>query len=160
MNAPPTNPLRYADAIDALPVGSTILPIHARYEASCSEFDAIDDACGGEEAAGDKIKFDNAIAASLAEQNALRRAILFQVPGSYPEAMILAYHASEAYDLTINCDGVDRELQEAVDVALCTLFDYLCCETQQDHGVLGKRFQGAANRVFFQRRYRTGLLED
>jgi hypothetical protein len=52
---------------------------------------------------------------------------------------------------------VDAEV-EALSRAIDALFDFMCCEVDADHGEIGSSFESDATRVFYRRRYRTGVL--
>jgi hypothetical protein len=101
-------------------------------------------------------RYEEAKRANNAETDALRQAILYQVPTAWPEAMILLFHIHVASDLT---DKPTKEERAATHTALDTLLDFMCCEVDQDHEALGKHFQASANIVFDKRRYRTGIVE-
>ena len=140
---------------------SPILTMHARYEAAWQEYnltDLADTKLNKSDAAEDLLgfKYRTAETANNAETDALRQAILYQVPTTWPEAMILLFHTHVAADLT---DKPTKEERAATQTALDTLFDFMCCEVDQDHEALGKHFQASANIVFDKRRYRTGVVE-
>jgi uncharacterized membrane-anchored protein YhcB (DUF1043 family) len=99
-------------------------------------------------------KYQRAETANNAETDALRQAILYQVPTTWTEAMALLFHI--AFDLT---DKPTKEERAATQTALDTLLDFMCCEVDQDHEELGRHFQTSANIVFDKRRYRTGIVE-
>lgn len=140
---------------------SPILAIHARYEAAWEQFNQIDTASTAldkSDPADDLLgfKYQTAETANNAETDALRQAILYQVPTTWPEAMVLLFHIHVASDLT---DKPTKEERAATQTALDTLLDFMCCEVDQDHEALGKHFQVGANIVFDKRRYRTGMVE-
>jgi len=140
---------------------SPILAMHARYEAAWEQFNQIDTASTAlnrKDPADDSLgfKYQTAETANNAETDALRQAILYQVPTTWPEAMVLLYHIHIAFDLT---DKPTKEERAATETAIDTLFDFMCCEVDQDHEALGKHFQTSANIVFDKRRYRTGIVE-
>lgn len=138
-----------------------ILAMHARYEAAGQEYNRIDLAATklGKDEADLTLRFhyQKAQRANNAEVDALRQAILYQVPATWPEAMILLFHIHIAFDLT---DKPTEEETAATETAIDTLFDFMCCEVEQDHEQIGSQFQTSANLVFSKRRYRTGTLED
>jgi transposase-like protein len=140
---------------------SPILAMHARYEAAWQEYNQIDVAgtkLDKSDADDDLLgfKYQRAETANNAETDALRQAILYQVPTTWTEAMVLLCHIHIAFDLT---DKPTKEDWTATHTALDTLFDFMCCEVDQDHEALGKHFQASANIVFDKRRYRTGIVE-
>jgi len=144
---------------------SPILAMHHRYEAAWEEYnrvDVADTALGTSDPADQSLSYwyqtaKTAKTANNAETDALRQAILYQVPATWPEAMILLFHVHSAHGLT---DKPSPEEFSATETALDTLLDFICCKADQDHEAIGKHFQNGANRVFDKRRYRTGMLED
>ncbi len=143
-------------------MASPILAMHARYEAAWVEFNAIDrartalntnipDNCNLE------FRYAGAMKASNGGIDALRLAIFYQVPTSWQEAMILQFHLYSIFDAG---QVVPEEEQLALNTAIETLFDFMCCKVDADHERLGHQFQTGANLVFEKRRYRTGNLED
>ncbi len=144
-----------------LPSVSPILAMHARYEVAVEEHHRLDVA----RSALEKSKEDHALCCrysaamnkSMAETDALRRAILYQVPETWPEALVLARHIHVAHDME---DAPSEEDKAALQTAIDTLFDFMCCEVDQDHEALGPQFQTSANLVFFARRLRRGVTAD
>ena len=143
---------------------SLIQSLHARFEAVQLECRAIEQAQHAEDPNDylERGKLDRASSASAAEEDALRYAILTQVPDSWKDGLILAYHVRIEQDLQANIaetfaasDPRPRILSNAID----TLLDFMCCETNLDHAEVGAEFQQAAVDVFYARRYRTGLME-
>lgn len=149
-------------ALDAIAVSprSPILAMHLRYEAAWEEYNAIErsemELTKDDHAA--KLRHEYASKANNAETDALRLAILYQVPDTYAEAMILQYHIVNGYDLTQGAPPTKAESTEAeaVKIAIDTLFDFLACKNNDDHEALGTSFKHSAMRVFRSRRLRTG----
>ncbi|MCR5872279.1 MULTISPECIES: hypothetical protein [unclassified Sphingomonas] len=140
---------------------SPLMALHQRWEQTQAEYSAIEDA---ERALpkGDTERFalERAMKASCREANAVANATLFQVPMTWAEAMVLQYHALNAYDLLSSNEG-GKELEwDTVETALEAVFDFMACELPDDHGTIGTAFQEGANRVFQRRRLRTGVVED
>ncbi len=135
--------------------------MHSRFEAAWQEFnrtDEADTALDKNDPADLSLEFGyrNAKNANNAETDALRHAILYQVPTTWPEAMVLLFHTHVAHSLS---DKPSPEEYAATETAIDTLFDFMCCEVDQDHEAIGKQFQASANIVFDKRRYRTGIVE-
>lgn len=141
---------------------SPIMAMHQRYEETMAEYLAIEKAESiarrerDEDAEG---ALARAMRASCRESDALRVAILHQVPDTWPEAQVLQFHITNAFDLLTGCTNVSEIEQQALQIAIDTLFDFMCCEVDSDHGEIGRSFQDGASRVFFQRRRRTGVME-
>ncbi len=137
---------------------SPILAMHARYEAAWVEYNQTDTAgmALGKDGHSLEFRYDAAKATNNTETDALRHATLYQVPTTWPEAMVLLFHTHVAHSLS---DKPTPEEYAATETALETLLDFMCCEVAQDHETLGKQFQASANIVFDKRRYRTGIVE-
>lgn len=144
---------------------STIRAIHARYEAVNQEYCKIDDCLSGlsgNDVLTEKMRLRNALDASLAERDALRLAILRQVPDSWIDAMILTYHIYNVHDLI---DGSEPDARtpgekEALAIAIDTLFDFMACEVDANHEEIGPSFQESAIYAYQRRRLRTGVTDD
>ncbi len=140
---------------------SPILAMHRRFEAAWQEYNQTVDASRALGKSRDdevlEYHYQTAKLVNNTETDALRQAILYQVPTTWPEAMILLYHIRVAFDLT---DKPSPEEYAATEVALDTLLDFMCCEVDQDHEAIGKQFQMSANFAFDRRRYRTGIVEE
>jgi hypothetical protein len=138
----------------------TIIPtLHRRYERTMAEYLVIEAA---ENAAKDEIEkagFRRACQDSVRETEALRLAILYQVPTDLTDAAILQFHVTCAYDMAISCEDQPEAEREALTTAIDTLFDFLCCELKMDHEHVGLSFKDGAIRAHFNRRHRTGLVE-
>lgn len=139
---------------------SAILTMHQRYEAALMDFATAEKAeakCAG---AGPQFAFSHAMKTLIQESDALRDAILYQVPRTWPEALVLQFHITNAFDMHANgtTPPTDAE-KERLETALDALFDFMCCEVEQNHEALGRAFQDGAGRVFNLRRHRTGEVE-
>lgn len=145
---------------------SALLAMHQRYEVATGEFDAIDCARSSlrdsddDEAVSLRRQYDEGCSSSIGETDALRTAILFQVPQDATDAAILQYHIANAFDMMESCEVYPKHEQEALSTAISTLFDYTCrmaCDAQQPAGVAFAYSVAWASR---KRRYRTGQLEN
>ena len=147
---------------------SPIMAIHRRYEEAQAEFTLAELA----ESAARRLEANDRDAenraesyrrgqqAIIAESDALRLAILHQVPHDWRDALTLQFHIVNAHDMHINSTNTPESEGEAVQTAIDTLFDFMCCEIDQDHAAVGAHFQTGAKRALFQRRHRTGIVED
>jgi hypothetical protein len=141
---------------------SPIMAMHTRYEETMAEFGVIEKAENDARKRRDESEaaaLERGSRASCREADALRTAILHQVPDSWTEAMALQFHIVNAFDLLIGCTEPPEFEQEALQTAIDTLFDFMCCEVEADHEQVGLSFRDGANRAFFQRRRRTGVVE-
>lgn len=140
----------------------TIMAMHQRYETAMAEYLAVEKAERDAKNDGDDDSarsFERAMRSLCRETDALRLAILTQVPDRWDEAMVLQFHITNAADLLVSSDGAPEAEQEALLTAIDTVFDFMCCERAEDHDALGREFQRAANRIFVTRRHRTGQVE-
>lgn len=140
---------------------SPILSMHARYEANMAEYAVTEKAEYDARKArdDDANAFERALQTLCREADALRAAILYQVPDTWAEATILQFHITNAYDMIATADAAPGDDAIALSVAIDTLFDFMCCEVQQDHSEVGPSFSDGAIRVHFARRRRTGVVE-
>jgi hypothetical protein len=141
---------------------SPTMAMHKRYEETMAEYRVVENAerearDGKDET--DALLLGNALKDLTRETDAVRVAILHQVPDSWAEAMVLQFHIVAAHDLHASCATAPDGEVEVVQTAIETLFDFMCCEIDQNHAALGDAFQTEANRVFFKRRRRTGVVE-
>jgi hypothetical protein len=140
------------------------MAMHDRYARAWSEYLVIDQATFGASRDHDDDRRDKlyrALKASTRETDALRLTILHQVPTTWVEAMVLQFHITTMFDMLNSVDEPAAAVErETLATAIDTLFDFMCCEVDQDHGELGQTFFDDAGRVHLARRYRTGLLED
>jgi hypothetical protein len=90
---------------------------------------------------------------SQAESEALHLAILFQVPTTWPEALVLQYHVHNAADPYTELNDTEKR---ALEVGLDTLFDFMCDEI--DHEERDGIFQRAECLVSERRQLRTGII--
>ena len=137
---------------------SPILAMHARYEAAWAEFIIIEDARmkldpKDRDESALAHRYDDAMKVNAGETDALRLAILYQVPTTRQEALVLQYHAHGAADPDLMTTSDERD---ALSVASDTLFDFHCDET--DHDDSDGMFQSAEHIVSERRRFRTGKV--
>ncbi|KQS04522.1 hypothetical protein ASG11_09895 [Sphingomonas sp. Leaf357] len=139
---------------------SCINALHTRFEQASAELVTVSNAESEARTHGsarERWEAEAAMHVLGREIDALRMALLYQVPDTRREAMTLQFHiVGAAHDQTGG--GVDLQA-EALLIATDTLFDFLCCETDEDHEAIGPEFRDEANRVFFKRRMRTGVVE-
>ena len=137
---------------------SPLLAMHARYEAAWEEYNNIDTAQlklndRNEAERCLKFRYSDALKANNAETDALRLAILYQVPTTWQEALVLQYHVHSTADP--HSDLTDDE-KNALEIGLDTLFDFMCDEVA--HGEDDGIFHRAECIVSDRRRYRTGKV--
>jgi ribosomal protein S20 len=142
---------------------SIIRTLHARFEQANAEYDRTDAAQTALNRAGDKLdalRLNGALVENQAETDALRRALLLQVPDTWADALILQYHIWLEHDLQASQDEkpADND-QAALTIAMDTLFDFMACEVRADHAEIGQSFQNGCNLAHFKRRHRTGVVE-
>jgi hypothetical protein len=147
----------------ATQAASLIAALHARYEATQSEYATIDLAdtpqAKQRQNSPDVQHFDTALLTSEREADALRNVILYQVPDSWSDALILQYHIVVAHDAHAAASKPKEEDSERLQIAIDTLFDFMCTEVRADAGEIGATFKDAAASVFRARRLRTGVVE-
>jgi len=141
----------------AKPVGP-LLAMHARYEAAWEEYNRIDQAkteLNDKDEAGRILRFryEDAMRASGRETDALQMAILYQVPTTWQEALVLQFHIHLRSDP--HSDKTEEE-KAALEVASDTLFDFMCDEI--DHDKSEGVFHRSECIVSDRRRSRTGCL--
>jgi len=146
------------------PATSLIAALHARYEATQTEYAAVEraDMAPRPKERGNKpdaLDYGTALLTSEHESDALRNAILYQVPDSWSDALILQYHIGCAYDLCSCAAKPNEQDNERLQVAIDTLFDFMCTEVRTDAGEIGPGFAYGAARAFRLRRLRTGVVE-
>ena len=137
---------------------SPLVAMHARYEAAWEEYSTIDTAQlklndKNETERCLKFRYSDALKANNAETDALRLAILYQVPTTWQEALVLQYHVHSTADP--HSDLTDDE-KNALEIGLDTLFDFMCDEVA--HGEDDGIFHRAECIVSDRRRYRTGKV--
>ncbi|QNN64350.1 hypothetical protein H9L12_08390 [Sphingomonas rhizophila] len=135
---------------------SLIEAMHERYERAWEEYNRVDEAST---ALSDKneserllqFRYRDAMLQNSGETDALRLAILHQVPTTWVDALILQFH--------INCitdpnSEMTAEEVKAVSIASDTLFDFMCDEV--DHNENVGIFHRSECIVSERRRLRTG----
>lgn len=139
--------------------GSIIAALHRRFEAAWAEHHVMD--CH-EIATKDDHREQNwcrrGQEENEAETDALRIAILYQVPNDQEDLALLSYHVWSVYDEGQNSK---REMA-ALTVALTSLFDYVMDEAagRVDMSAHGKMLNTATMLAYHRRRYRTGLARE
>lgn len=149
---------------------SLILALHARYEIAWLQYqatearkigatnnltvrqaDAVDTTLDDHAL---KFRLEEAMRTTEREIDALRASILFQVPTTWQEALILAAHVHNTYDL--KDDPTDTE-KEALQTGLDTLLDFLFGKVVHDElDCAGGQLLDLANIVYERRRIRRG----
>jgi hypothetical protein len=144
------------------PAPSVLMAMHQRYEATMVEYLAIEAAWNTacKENDDQRHQLERSCQSSCRETDALRLAILHQVPADLREAAVLQFHIANAFDLMAGCEDFPTNEQEALTTAIETLFDFMCCELKHDHEQIGLAFKDEAVRAFFDRRHRTGEMEN
>lgn len=130
-----------------------------RYEQTMAEYLVVELAENGADDEIEKAQLRRACQDSCRETEALRTAILYQVPSNLAEAAIVQFHVTCAFDMMVNCEDYPEAEREALTTAIDTLFDFLCCEMKGDHEQIGASFSYGAIRAHDNRRHRTGLVE-
>ena len=142
---------------------SPILAMHARYEAAQAAYTTLDNAQSATRrgAAADSsytLAVETGMTRADAESDALRTAILYQVPNTAEEALILQYHVWIAVDL-YGQDAPDLD-RAAMLTAIDALFDFAVSTTPlAADAAPGRQFAYGADRVRERRSFRTGKLE-
>lgn len=153
-----------APAPASLPI-SPLLVMHERYEAAWSadaKIEAaeneLDDSDQGNETL--KFQYEEARKKIGAETDTLRIAILYQVPMSWADALILQYHAWGMADLLESMDSRHDDMREALLVGMETLFDFMAAEVDDvDHEAIGPMFKGQTMLAWYRCRTRAAELE-
>lgn len=143
---------------------STIAAMHARYEATFDEYNMVDRAAtrlrrNDDAALPMQCACDRAMRVIERESDALRQAILYQVPINWTEALILQHHIRIAQDLVVNSDKPVEADKDALDTAVDTLLDFMASTITADHDAIGRQFQTAVAIVTERRRMRSGDVE-
>jgi hypothetical protein len=142
---------------------SLIAALHARYEATQAEYDAVDraDTVQGKKRddKSDAQHYRTALLTSERESDALRNAILYQVPDTWSDALILQFHIVCAYDMYSCATEPNERDNERLQVAIDTLFDFMCSEVRTETDEIGPGFAYGASRARSLRRLRTGVVE-
>lgn len=148
----------------AVEAPSTITVLHARYEATFDEYNSVDRAATRLKRNDDttlpmQCACDRAMRVIERESDALRQAILYQVPTNWTEAMILQHHIRIAQDLVVNSDKPVEADKDALDTAVDTLLDFMATTITADHDAIGRQFSTAVAIVTERRRMRSGAVE-
>ena len=140
------------------------MALHARYEQAWEEYKSIDTAKSDlpedgppSEAHGRKCQLEEAMETNSRETDALRQALLYQVPTTQTEALVLAEHLHTTFGLTddFNKEGdVDRL---AFETGFDTLLDFLFGESSEV--IPGYNIGQSEKIVQMRRRLRTGITE-
>lgn len=144
------------------PTVSLIAALHERYEATQAECNVVDRAetaarrQSGEDAAE---RYRGACKTLVQEADALRDAILCQVPDSWSDALILQFHIVCASDQRVNEDEPSDASGALLQLAIDTLFDFMCSEVPREAPDIGSAFASEAARISRARRLRTGVVE-
>jgi hypothetical protein len=142
---------------------SIILDLHARYEAAWAEFNVAEAAQPAKPKNGDSPDFklyfrlEDGMHRNSRETDALRLAILYQVPATDEEATVLAFHCWGLFD---PASSPTKDETHAIEEGLNSIFDYLVSEGRADMDKMGAQFTHGALIAFDRRRYRTGKVED
>lgn len=141
---------------------STIRVLHARYEENETGYVAIDhaDMERAKDAAGQMLgcRYRDALKESSAASEALRLAILFQVPTDRTDALILQYHIRVQHDLNAN-NSSENPAQDklALDLAIDALFVFMARDLA-DHAQIGTHLAAGVRQASQRRDFRTGSL--
>jgi hypothetical protein len=144
-----------------------IMALHRRYEETQDEYLIIEQAeaaerqriAGRDDLEGLAESYKRGMKSLAVESDVLRTAILYQVPDTWPEAMVLQFHITGAFDMQVASDTPDEKDWVALQLAIDALFDFMCCEVTHDPEAIGSSFKNDAIRVYNQRRHRTGMVE-
>ncbi len=147
------------NAASIVPMATPILAMHRRFEEASDAHHALD--CARGKGSGDRTRLDGEMADILNEQDALRVAILRQVPNSDDEFAVVLYHASIGFDLIADNEGAGwiAAEGEALRVAMQHLFDYAASNHGADPLAIGRAFSVEAMRTRKLRLLRTGNPE-
>ncbi|GHH16128.1 hypothetical protein GCM10008023_19780 [Sphingomonas glacialis] len=142
---------------------SLLQALHARFEANNAEYNVIEAARPADHDLAERGKIDRATSANEYEADALRFAILTQVPDSHPDALVLMFHIRLEQDAQAHSAVPPSNREKSIlATAIDTLFDFHACESESDdfdYGKLGKQLRTACRDVYDARRYRTGVVE-
>jgi hypothetical protein len=141
---------------------SLILALHARYEQAWDEYNQLDNAKPGDAdppapAHSRKIRIEEAMEANQREVDALRQALLYQVPNTSDEALVLACHLHTTFGLTEDFDKAGDVDRLAFETGLDTLLDFMFGESSF---TAGYQLKQAERIVQSRRRLRTGVTEE
>jgi hypothetical protein len=142
------------------PSVSLIAALHARYEATQTEYSAVELAdTPRAKGSPDAQHFGTALTTLEREADALRDVILYQVPDTWSDALILQFHIACAYDMHSCASKPNERDNERLQVAIDTLFDFMCTEVRAEADQIGHGFAYGAERARRLRRLRTGVVE-
>lgn len=154
-------------AVKAPPAAPTpIATLHCLYElavAADMKIEIADNALKGADPANEAVaaRYEEARKKIGAETDALRFALLYQVPETWADAVILQFHLWELADLLASADVRPEDEDAALLVGSETLFDFMVAmlpEAERD--ALGRAFQMGTKLALSRRRTRTAELED
>jgi hypothetical protein len=91
------------------------------------------------------------------ESSLIQKLILRQLPSTDEELAIQAMHIAGLYEAD---QPLQLEEQQAIEIGVEQMFDYLVSEDRGDVGRLGRQFTIGASLAFDHRRYRMGQFED
>jgi hypothetical protein len=155
---------------DATPLGQPLEPItvlHRMYERAWQATGVIEkeiEEARESEKIGDTYRWNVAMTANQREASLLQLALLYQVPTTWRDALILAHHVRElqGHVATGAKEGTIYAVQhewerDALDVGLTALLDFLACELpDEDHEEIGPMFKASTMHAWNSRRARTG----
>lgn len=148
----------------SLPI-SPLLVMHERYEAAWSADMKIEAAendldDNDPDSATIKFRYEDARKKISAETDTLRIAILYQVPMSWADALVLQFHVWGMADLLESSDARPTDMREALLVGMETLFDFMAAEVADvDHEAIGAMFKGQTMLAWHRCRTRAAELE-
>ena len=144
---------------------TTIAVMHARYEAAWAEDHRLEAAESGLDDASQsdrtrKYQCEDARKTIYQETNALRLAILYQVPTSWADALVVQFHVWGLADIMLSTGDRPHEDDQALHVAIATLFDFMGCQlTDIDHEAIGPMFKDGTMLAWDRGRARAADLE-
>lgn len=147
----------------SLPV-SPLLVMHERYEAAWSADTKIEEAendlDNSPSSQSLKTRYDDARNKIMAETDTLRIAILYQVPTSWADALVLQFHVWGMADLLDGLETRPADMRAAVLVGMESLFDFMATKVANvDHDAIGAMFKGQTKLAWNRCRTRAAELE-
>lgn len=141
---------------------SLILALHARYEQAFEEYNQLDEASrgpseGDENSRMRRRRYDEGMKDSAQETDLIRLSVLWQVPITFEEATVLAFHLWSLDDAATSLTEAEKK---GMEVGMNSLFDFLVCEGCADMNKFGRQFSDGAMLAFQRRRTRTGQVEE
>lgn len=137
---------------------SLIATLHARYASVWAEHGRAD--CAATYAPPDgkvRLWLDRGMEGLLRESDALRLAMLYQVPQTMEEAALLSYHVWSIYD-SVAALTADEKL--ALEAAVTALFDFLMRHGAADMNGHGEIFRAGTMLAWKSVRARTGEIDE